>query len=143
MMYRFPSPQWIEQFKNEINASPDYRYSAANWEAGPICFVINADERVGLPEKHFLWLDLHRGECRQARLVTAEEAEKASFIISGDYDRWKELLTGGLDGVQALMMGKIKVRGDLTLLMRFTKAANDLIACAARVPTEFLDDVAR
>lgn len=141
MAYRFPSTQWIEQFKNEINASEEYRQSAANWEAGPVCFVINADQRIGLPEKYYLWLDLYRGECRDARSVTAQEAEKASFLISADYDRWKEILSGGLDGVQALMTGKIKIRGDLMTLMRFTKAANDLIACAARVPTEFLDDL--
>lgn len=140
MAYRFPSEEWIEQFKNQINASEEYRQSAAEWEAGPVCFVINADERLGLPKKYYLWLDLHRGECRQARPVTAEEAERASFLISADYDRWKELLTGGLDGVQALMMGKIKVRGDLMTLIRFTKAANDLITCAARVPTKFLDE---
>jgi len=135
MTIPFPSAEWAQALREAINASPAYRESAADWEGGPICFVIRTDE-----EKTYLWLDLHRGECRAAELVSPAEGERAPFLISAEYEEWKRILRGELDPVRAIWMGKLKVRGDLSLLLRYMRAAQELLACAARVPTQFRDE---
>jgi putative sterol carrier protein len=132
MTIPFPSAEWAHALCEAINASPAYRESAATWEAGPICFVIRAGE-----EKTYLWLDLHRGECRGAGLVSPDEGERAPLLISAEYDDWEQILRGQLDPVRAIWMGRVKVRGDLSLLQRYLRAAQDLLACAARIPTRF------
>jgi putative sterol carrier protein len=143
MAYVFPSEEWINELKNQINASEEYRESGAGWEAGDICFVVYADPDRGLNEKHYLRLDLFRGECREAESVPAEVGEGAKFLIGADYDRWQQILTLELDPIRGMMMGRIKVKGDLSTLMKHTKAATDLLRCAARVPTEFLNEKKR
>jgi len=136
MTFSFPSAEWAQAFREQINASAAYRESAADWQGGPICFVIRAGE-----EKMYLWLDLHQGECRAAELVAPHQGEQASFLISAEYEAWKRILQGQLDPVQAIWMGKVKVRGDLSLLLRYMRAARELLACAVRVPTRFRDEL--
>ncbi|MCS6816567.1 MAG: SCP2 sterol-binding domain-containing protein [Blastocatellia bacterium] len=135
MTIPFPSAEWAQALREAINASPAYREAAADWEAGPIGFVVRAGE-----EKTYLWLDLHRGECRAAELVSPAEGERAPFLISAEYEDWKQILRGQLDPVRAIWMGRLKVRGDLSLLLRYMQAARELLACAARVPTRFQDE---
>jgi putative sterol carrier protein len=135
MTIPFPSAEWAHALREAINASPAYRASAADWEAGPICFLVRMGE-----EKAYLWLDLHRGGCRAAELVAPAEGERAPFLIAAEYEDWKRILQGQLDPVRAIWMGKLKVRGDLSLLLRYMRAAQDLLACAARIPTRFRDE---
>ncbi len=141
MTFLFPSAEWAQAFQEEINASAAYRESAAQWEAGPICFVILTNDRAGLQTRTYMRLDLHRGVCRAAELVSPQEGEAVPFLISAPYDIWKQILRGELDPVRALWMGRVKVRGDLSLLLRYMRAAQELVACAARVPTQFLDEL--
>lgn len=138
MSYVFPSEEWVAALKEQINASEEYQQSAADWEAGDVCFRVQANPDIGLSEDGYIWLDLYHGQCRDAQLVDAEKGESARFVITATYDRWKQLITGQLDPVTAMMMGQMKVKGNLGELIRYTRAAKELIACAGRVPTQFL-----
>ena len=138
MSYTFPSDEWIAAFKDQINSNEEYKQSGATWEAGDICFVINGKPEAGLTEDYHIWLDLYHGECRDAKSVDAATAAQAKFMITADYGRWQQVLKGELDPMTGIMMGQVKVKGDLMTLMRYTKAAKDLIHCAALVPSQFL-----
>jgi hypothetical protein len=39
-----------------------------------------------------------------------------------------------------MMQGKLKLKGNLQIIVRNVKAAQALVVCATRVPTEFLDE---
>jgi putative sterol carrier protein len=136
MTFPFPSAEWAQAFREQINASAAYRESAADWHGGAICFVIRAGG-----EKTYLWLDLHCGECRAAELVAPQRGEQASFLISAEYEGWKRILRGELDPVRAIWTGTVTVRGDLSFLLRYMRAARELLACAVRVPTRFRDEL--
>ncbi len=140
MAYTFPSEEWVAQLKEKINASEDYRQSAATWEAGDVCYVINPNPPLGLSEPYFIWLDLYRGECRNAEPVGPEKGLSAKFQIFADYDRWKQIVQGHLDPVTGMMTGKIKAKGDLPTIVKYTKAAKDLVACTTKIETRFLDE---
>ncbi len=141
MDFTFPSDAWIRELKKQINASEEYRTSAAEWEAGDLCLVVNADQSVGLKEDYFIWLDLHQGECRKAKHVSPRIGEKAKFLISADLERWKQVLNRDLNPIKGMLQGKLRVKGDLFTVIRYTKAALDLVDCACRIPTTFLDEV--
>jgi putative sterol carrier protein len=81
------------------------------------------------------------GDCREAKYgITPEEGEKAMFIIRAPYSRWKEVIRKELDPVKGMMQGKLKLKGDLPTIVRYVKAANELVNLASRVPTQFVDE---
>jgi len=140
MSYLFPSEEWLKEYQNKINSSPEYKKAAAEWTAGPVALVVLQNPSIGLHQDYCIWLDLHQGVCRSARVVTKEEAEKAPFVITGDYARWKQVVKKELDPIQGMMQGKLKLKGNLPTIVRFVKAAQELVNSATKVETKFLDE---
>ncbi|MFA6035083.1 MAG: SCP2 sterol-binding domain-containing protein, partial [Myxococcota bacterium] len=93
-----------------------------------------------LPEDVGIWLDLEKGVCRDAKLVTVEEAAKAPFCITGDYPRWKAVFRKELDPIKGMMQGKLKLKGDLPTIVRAVKASQELVNTCAMVDTQFADE---
>lgn len=138
-MALFPSDEWLAIYRDRINASPEYREAAATWE-GAVGFVFEAEPDRGVPADLWLVLDLWHGQCREARMVLPEEGERAPYLIRAPYFRWKEVVRGELDPVKGMMQGKLRLQGDLATIVRYVRAANELVHLTMRVPTEFLDE---
>jgi putative sterol carrier protein len=139
MAYKFPSDEWIAEFKKEINANEEYKKAATTWE-GVVVLIFNADPAIGLTEDFIAWVDLWHGECREIKKVTLEEAQKAPYVIRGTYANWKQVVQGRLGPVKGMMQGKLKLKGDLPTIVKYVKASDELVKCAAKVPSEFLDE---
>lgn len=140
MAYKFPSEEWIQEYQKAINTSDAYKQSGSTWTAGPVCLVITANPSLGIERDVGIWLGLHKGVCEEIKIVTSEEAQKAPFVIMGDYARWKQVALGELDPVQGMMQGKLKLKGDLPTIVRYVRASQDLVQCASKVDTQFIDD---
>lgn len=140
-MPEFPSEAWLVEFVERINSSPSYREAAAAWE-GDVALVIEAEPDKGVPEDVWAWVDLWHGECRDSRIVPAEEGERARFVVRAPYSRWKEVIRKELDPVKGMMQGKLRLKGDLPTIVRHVKAASELVNLAGTVPTEFPDEAA-
>jgi putative sterol carrier protein len=138
-MARFPSDEWLKEYVERINGSQGYQEAAADWE-GDVAYVIEAEPDKGVPEDVWAWLDLWHGECRDSKLITPEEGERARFVIKAPYSRWKQVIQKELDPVKGMMQGKLKLQGDLPTIIRFVKAAQELVNLAQTVPTEFADE---
>jgi putative sterol carrier protein len=138
-MARFPSEEWLGEYVRRINQSASYRDAAESWE-GDVAYVIEAEPDRGVPAVVWAWLDLWHGQCRDGRIVSQEEGEKARFVIRAPYSRWKEVIKGELDPVKGMMQGKLKLRGDLPTIVKYVRAANELVNVAQTVPTEFSDE---
>jgi putative sterol carrier protein len=136
----FPSDEWVTTYRDRINASSEYREAAATWE-GAIAFVFEAEPDRGVREDLWAYLDLWHGECRDARMISPGEGEQAPYVIRAPYSRWKEVLRGDLDPVKGMMQGKLKVHGDLATIVRYVRAANELVHLTMQVPTQFLDEL--
>ena len=137
-MVVFPTQEWFRVFVDLINASPEYREAAADWE-GDIAFLIEAEPDRGLPADVWGLLDLWHGECRGGGLIDAERGREAAYLLRAPYSRWKEVVTGELDPIKAMMQGKLKVQGDLPTIVRQVRAANELVELTLRIPAEFPD----
>lgn len=135
----FPSEEWLTQYVERINASDGYKQAAATWE-GDVSYVIEAEPDKGVSDDVWAWLDLWHGECRQGRIVSAADGEKARFVIRAPYSRWKEVIRKELHPVKGMMQGKLRLRGDLATIIKHVKAANELVNVAQTVPTEFADE---
>jgi putative sterol carrier protein len=141
-MALFPSEEWLEQYVEAINASPEYADAAATWE-GDLVFVYEKEPDKGVPDDLFAWLDLWHGKCRSSEVLSGPDdpkAQAAKFTISAPYSRWKSVVKKELDPVKGMMQGKIKVKGDLPTIVRYVKASNVLVDLTTQVETTFPDE---
>jgi putative sterol carrier protein len=133
--YRFPSEEWIKVFKDEVNDNSTYEESAKTWE-GDFLFIVTPDE--SLEQEMVFYVDLWHGKCRDAYLIPNREAKEAEFIYEGSYSNWKQLIYGEIHPIRGLLTRKFKLEGSMTKIMRYTRAATELVNTASRVPTKFI-----
>ena len=50
------------------------------------------------------------------------------------------MVEGELDPIKGMMQGKLRVRGDLPTIVRYVKAANELVRLTGLIDTEFPDE---
>ena len=140
-MHKFPSKEWTEAYRDAVNANAKYREAGKEWTFGAVAMVIEADPGRGIDDAIGMVLDVHQGECRGTTYVHGLDAvQDAPFIIVASYDRWKEVLAGGVDPTMAMMQNKLRLtKGHLPTMLRFVESSKQLVASAANVPTEFVD----
>lgn len=133
---------WIQAWAEEIRASEEYRRAGRRWE-WPVVFVHRADADGGVPEERSVYLDLWRGECREARAGSGGDVERAGFVLSADARTWREVLEGRLDPVAGVVRRALRLeKGSMLTLATHTGAARALVATAARVDTLFPGEAA-
>jgi putative sterol carrier protein len=138
---RFPSAEWCVAYKDAINANANYKAAGKEWTHGPVAMVVTADPAIGLAEDQAMWLDLHQGSCKDCRLVSREEAEKATFVIVANYARWKEVIRKQLDPTKGMMQNKLKLtKGHMPTMVKFVTASKELVESTSRVLTQFVDE---
>ncbi len=139
-MALFPTDPWFQELIERINGSAGYREAAETWE-GDVAFVVEAEPDNNMPETVWGYLDLWHGVCRGGGVVDAGRGAEARYVIRAPYSRWKEVVRGELDPGKAMMQGKLKVQGDLPTIVRYVRAANELVNLTGEVDTEFPDEV--
>lgn len=135
--HEFFTESWLEAWVREIDRSDAYRQAAKTWE-GSLIFRLRSAHSAPDADKSAVFLDLWHGECRQARFASDEDLGDADYMLEADLPMWKGLLAGKTQPLMALMTGKLKlVRGNLSSLMPYVQASQELVAAAARVDTVF------
>ena len=136
----FPTDPWFQALIEQINASADYREAAATWE-GDIAFLVEAEPDKGVPEDVWgLPRPVARQLPRRGRGGRGARREASAYVIRAPYSRWKEVVQGELDPIRAMMQGKLRVQGDLPTIVRYVKAANELVQLTGQVDTRFPDE---
>ncbi len=134
MSYRFPSDEWIKELSRLLNESESYGSSAKDWE-GDFVFEVQPDE--DLADTAYLFLGLLHGKSPEAAMLSSPDERDAAYRISAPYATWRKVIDGELDPIQGMMMRKLKLQGDLMKIMRYPKAAKELVSCCALVPTQW------
>lgn len=134
-MVKFPSSDWVEEFVRKLNENQAYRDAATNWE-GDIILIVEKDKEF--PKNVYIYLDLYHGECRKALYTeNPEEVPKAAFTYRGSYSNWKKLINKEVDPIQGILTGKFRLDGSMIKIMRYTRAAKEMVNTAKLVQTEF------
>ena len=139
MAYRAFSDEWASAYKDEINKSEAYRAAGRGWK-WTVGLVVEAEPDKRWPEATGVVLDLFEGEARDVRLGSADDARACDFSITASYSRWKDVATEKLDATRGMLQGKLKLKGDLPTIVRYTKASQELTKCTTRVPVEWPDE---
>jgi putative sterol carrier protein len=134
MAFTFPSDGWIKELSNQLNQSESYERSARDWE-GDFVFVVEPDEAYD--DTAYLYLGLYHGKSPDAAMVESEDEHDSEFVIRAPYSAWRRVIEGELDPIQGMMTRKLKLSGNMMKIMRYPKAAQEIVACCAEVQTEW------
>jgi putative sterol carrier protein len=130
----FPSDAWIKELSRQLNQSESYERSAKDWE-GDFLFVVESDSTYD--DTAYLYLGLHHGKSTGAALLESADERETEFVIRAPYGNWRRVIEGELDPIQGMMMKQLKLSGNMMKIMRYPKAAQEIVACCAEVPTEW------
>jgi len=134
MAFTFPSGAWIQELSRRLNESESYARSAKDWE-GDFVFVVEPDEEY--EETAYLFLGLRHGKSTGAAQVASEDERDAEFLIRAPYGVWRRVIEGELDPIRGMMTRRLKLSGNLMKIMRYPKAAQEIVSCCAEVPTDW------
>ena len=137
MAYVFGSEEWIKALMEEINRSEVYGKAAATWE-GAFYWVVTP--KTLFDEGFVYYVDLWHGKCREACLVEDVSDFSPEFRMETSDANWKAIIDRKLDPIQGMMTRKIKLQGNMAKIMRYVKAAQELVLCSTRVPSEFPEE---
>ena len=133
------SNEWAKEFKDEVNRSSVYKTAAKGWK-WTVGLVVEAEPDKHFPDARGIVMDLYDGKARNVTVGTAADAQKCDFVITAPYTRWKEVATKQLDATKGMLQGKLKLKGDLPTIVRYTKASQELTECTTRVATQWPDE---
>ena len=132
--YIMGTPEWVKQYEELIQNDADYKEAAKTWE-GDFFFVIEPGGPIS--EEMIMYVDLWHGKCRAAETVTDRAAKDPAFVISASEPVWRKIIEKKLDPIQGMMTRQVKLKGDMTKIMKAVKAAKELVECTTKVPTQF------
>jgi putative sterol carrier protein len=121
--------KWVVIYTESLNNSKSYKDAAKNWEGSMILAFEKSDKTTVA-----IFLDLWHGECRSAVIIhdPTQFAEKVNspdmkLMLSGPAKNWiKETQKTKPNLTQALMTGQLKIKGDMSVVMKYGKAAGIL-----------------
>lgn len=135
----FPSEEWFRALEAITNNNPEYEKAGADWE-GDLITAIEAEPRK--LDKPFYWYSKpHHGKLLESYQIQNSNEKKAAFVISGQYSTWKAIIKRESDAMQMMLKGKIRVKGDMQKLLRYTKFQQLGMKALSMVETKFADEV--
>jgi len=133
------SSDWAKLFKDEVNKSSVYKSAGKGWK-WTVGLVVEAEPDKKFPEARGVVMDLFDGEARDITVGTASDAQKCDFVITAPYSRWKQVATKELDATKGMLQGKLKLKGDLPTIVRYTKASQEMTECTTRIDVAWPDE---
>jgi putative sterol carrier protein len=124
---RFLTPEWAEALKTELNGSETFRSAAAGQKA-TIQQVITTSEGA----THY-WIKI----AERAIDLGVGDAEAPDATITQSYDTAVALARNELSAVTAFMTGKIKIAGNMGLLLGLQGALTQLPVAMQAIDTEY------
>jgi putative sterol carrier protein len=131
----FPSLEWLNNICNKLNMDEKYALIASKWE-GDICVVIEPNEKI--KDKLYYYFDLWHGKCRKVASLDNLDDVKPAFVLTASYENIAQIMTGKLDPMQAMLTRKLKVQGNMAVMMRSVPTVLDFVRCARESTDEIL-----
>ena len=70
-------------------------------------------------------------------MLDPDHLPEAEYTITAPYATWRKVIDAKLDPIQGMMTGQLKLKGNLMKVMRYPKAAQEIVSCCAKIPTEW------
>jgi len=124
---KFLSDEWAEALKAELNQSEDFRQAAAGHKATIQQVITGADGTTNY------WITIGEGEID----LGVGDIEGEDATITQSYDSAAALAKGELSPVTAFMTGKLKIAGNMGMILGLQGALAQLPAAMAKIDVEY------
>jgi putative sterol carrier protein len=124
---KFLSTEWADAVKARLNANDAFRQAAAGQRA-----TIQQVISDGAGETRY-WIEIADGRIDMG----LGDADDPDATISESYETAVKLATSELSVVTAFMTGKVKVAGNMGLLMSLQGALSQLPAAMQEIETDY------
>ena len=125
------TPAWINEWKEAINQSRDYKKKAKGWNAPIVLKFEPTPETLKQKEAIGFYLDLAYGSCKELRYATAQDISKSDIVLKADHVTWLKLLENKKDPAMMIMKGELTLeKGSLVMLSLKKQAAKALLNTA-------------
>lgn len=131
---------WAAEYCQALNNSAEYADAASGWGIDFEGAMLLAMTKSGEIEDDIsAFADLKDGKCLGITILKPGEAPPREPImtLTGSFLVWKQLAMKELDPIQSLMQGLLKLEGDMTLALRYAKAAMELANVVENTDTSF------
>lgn len=142
MGYEIFTDEWAVAWRDELNRSERYKKVGRTWE-WPLVLLMEADPDWGIDQDRAVYVDLYHGECREARVATADDIKQVSYVVKADPKTWRDLRDGNIEAIGAILRGRMVLqKGSMLVMARYVGAANELTHAVSRINTVFPQEIA-
>ena len=92
----------------------------------------NSEREIGLRQ---IYMKFEDGEVVEVRELAAEE--KTDYTLAGPYEVWTKLNKGEMDAQSALMTRQLPFKGNMSAIIRYSKAFLRLFELMKTIPVEY------
>ena len=140
-MALYPSNAWCDEWKNALNNDPAVEKTGKNWGVdfnGNFIFELQPGD--GLDQTAYVYLETAAGKCSDARLVKDPSEVDPGFYVIGSYADFKAVVKGEKDFIEGVVRGILKLKGDMSKIMRNAKFIRAVANSISSFENEYLGE---
>jgi putative sterol carrier protein len=127
MSVKFLSDEWAQALKAELNESEDFRQAAAGHKATIQQIITGAEGTTNY------WITIGDGKID----LGVGDIDGEDATITQSYESAASLAKGELSPVTAFMTGKLKIAGNMGMILGLQGALAQLPAAMAKIDVEY------
>ncbi len=128
-MLNFLDLNYWRKVQEIANSDEEFGIKARNFTAS---FIFKVNDMEALP---IVYVKFDNGKVTDLRELG--EGEKTDFSLEGPYEVWVKVNKGELDGGNAIMTRQLHFRGNMSSIIRYSKAFLRLFEVMQQVPVEY------
>ena len=128
-MVQFLSLDYWKQVEGIANVDEQFKMKAMGFTGS---FTFRVTDKVDLPPVYVKW---EGAVVTEVRLLG--EGEKTDYALEATYDVWSQVNKGELDGANAIMTRMIQSKGNMSMIIRYSKAFLRLFEVMQTVEVEY------
>ena len=128
-MVRFLGLDYWKKVEEIANGDEEFEIKARLFVAS---FTFNVTEGSDVPA---IYVKFDNGKVTEVRELA--EGEKTDFTLEGSYDIWTQVNKNEIEGANAIMTRQLQFKGNMSAIIRYSKAFLRLFQVMQLVPVEY------
>ena len=128
-MVQYLGLDYWKKVKDIANDDEEFRIKTKGFTAS---FTYGVTDKPDMPKIFMKFVD---GEVTEVRELAAEE--KTDYTLEGPYEIWTKLNKGEMDAQSALMTRQLPFKGNMSAIIRYSKAFLRLFEVMQTVPVDY------
>ena len=128
-MVKFLSLEYWKKVEEIANSDEEFMIKSRGFIAS---FTFNVTEGAVRPA---IYAKFDNGKVPELRELN--EGEKTDFTLEGSYEIWSQVNKGEIEGANAIMTRQLMFKGNMSSIIRYSKAFLRLFQVMQQVPVEY------